>query len=110
MLEELDGAMLRLPPHTREALLMVAVLGMPYEAVAAATGTPVGTAKTRAFRVRERLWAMLAGEEDGRTPLRGYGPSRPVPHPLPAAPARRRRRARIRSSTRARWRAPPIRG
>jgi RNA polymerase sigma-70 factor, ECF subfamily len=74
VLKELDRAMGRLPPRMREALLMVAVLGMPYEAVAAATGTTVGTAKTRVFRARERLSAMLAGEDSDHRTRRGNRP------------------------------------
>ena len=73
VLEELGRAMGRLPPRMREALVMVSVLGMPYGAVAAATGCGEGTAKTRVFRARERLRAMLAGEGGGEAPI----PSRP---------------------------------
>ena len=65
VLKELDRAMGHLPPRMREALVMVVVLGMPYEAVAAATGSSEGTTKTRVFRARERLWTMLMGEDGG---------------------------------------------
>jgi len=74
-LETLDQAMGRLPPRMREALVMVVVLGMSYGAVAAATGCGEGTAKTRVFRARERLWAMLMGQ-DGRDAVPPRAPCR----------------------------------
>src|SRR5581483_6234600 len=51
-LKELGKAMNRLPPDQREALVMVVVHGMSYEALAEATGCAVGTAKSRVFRAR----------------------------------------------------------
>jgi RNA polymerase sigma-70 factor (ECF subfamily) len=69
VLKELDRALARLPPRMREALVMVVVLGMSYEAVAAAAGTTVNTAKTRVFRARQRLWAMLMGEVRQEAPI-----------------------------------------
>ncbi len=61
-LKELGRAMARLPADQREALLMVAVHGMGYEAVADAAGCAVGTAKSRVFRARRQLEAWLLGE------------------------------------------------
>ena len=61
-LKELVRAMARLPADQREALLMVVVHGMGYEAVADATGCAVGTAKSRVFRARRQLEAWLLGE------------------------------------------------
>ena len=61
-LKELGQAMNRLPADQREALVMVVVHGMSYEALAEATGCAVGTAKSRVFRARRQLEAWLMGE------------------------------------------------
>jgi RNA polymerase sigma-70 factor (ECF subfamily) len=68
-LKELARAMAHLPPDQREALVMVVVHGMSYEALAGATGCAVGTAKSRVFRARRQLEAWLMGEttENPRT-------------------------------------------
>jgi len=62
-LEELSKAMNRLPTDQREALVMVAIQGMSYEALADATGCAVGTAKSRVFRARRQLEIWLLGED-----------------------------------------------
>ena len=61
-LKELASAMTRLPSDQREALVMVVVHGMSYEALAQATGCAVGTAKSRVFRARRQLESWLLGE------------------------------------------------
>ena len=61
-LKELGRAMARLPADQREALLMVVMHGMGYEALAEAAGCAVGTAKSRVFRARRQLEAWLLGE------------------------------------------------
>jgi len=61
-LKELGQAIARLPAGQREALLMVVVHGVSYEALAEATGCAVGTAKSRVFRARRQLEAWLLGE------------------------------------------------
>jgi RNA polymerase sigma-70 factor (ECF subfamily) len=61
-LKELGAAMNRLPADQREALIMVVVHGMSYEALAEATGCAVGTAKSRVFRARRQLEAWLMDE------------------------------------------------
>jgi RNA polymerase sigma-70 factor (ECF subfamily) len=61
-LKELAGAMTRLPHDQREALVMVVVHGMSYEALAEATGCAVGTAKSRVFRARRQLESWLLGD------------------------------------------------
>jgi RNA polymerase sigma-70 factor (ECF subfamily) len=61
-LKELAQAMTRLPSDQREALVMVVVHGMSYEALAESTGCAVGTAKSRVFRARRQLEAWLLGE------------------------------------------------
>ena len=88
-LAALDRAMGRLPPRMREALVMVVVLGMPYGAVAAATGCGEGTAKSRVFRARERLRAMLTGKGGGEAPVpsRPRRPTRRTAEPPIATPA-----------------------
>ena len=65
-LKELGQAMTRLPADQREALVMVVVHGMSYEALAQATGCAVGTAKSRVFRARRQLEAWLLGERPER--------------------------------------------
>ena len=67
-LKELGAAMNRLPADQREALVMVVVHGMSYEALAQSTGCAVGTAKSRVFRARRQLESWLLGEpkENGR--------------------------------------------
>ena len=61
-LKDLGVAMTRLPADQREALIMVVVQGMSYEALAASTGCAVGTAKSRVFRARRQLEAWLMGD------------------------------------------------
>ena len=67
-LKELAKAMTRLPSDQREALVMVVLNGMSYEALAEATGCAVGTAKSRVFRARRQLEAWLLGERTESTP------------------------------------------
>ena len=65
-LKDLGKAMTRLPADQREALIMVVVQGMSYEALAESTGCAVGTAKSRVFRARRQLEAWLMGETPAR--------------------------------------------
>ena len=62
VLKELDRVITRLPADQREALLMIVLHGMSYEALAEATGCAVGTAKSRVFRARRQLETWLLGE------------------------------------------------
>ncbi len=62
-LEELAAAMDRLPSDQREALVIVVVHGLSYEALAETTGCAVGTAKSRVFRARRQLEAWLLGND-----------------------------------------------
>jgi RNA polymerase sigma-70 factor (ECF subfamily) len=64
--------MVKLPADQREALVMVVVHGMSYEALANATGCAVGTAKSRVFRARRQLEAWLMGEKPERSALRAH--------------------------------------
>ena len=65
-LKELSKAMNRLPADQREALTMIVIHGMSYEALAEATGCAVGTAKSRVFRARRQLESWLMGEKSPR--------------------------------------------
>ncbi|WP_428375328.1 sigma-70 family RNA polymerase sigma factor [Lichenicoccus sp.] len=68
-LKDLGKAIGRLPADQREALIMVVVQGMSYEALAESTGCAVGTAKSRVFRARRQLESWLMGE----TPAKSEG-------------------------------------
>ncbi|MBF0860046.1 sigma-70 family RNA polymerase sigma factor [Gluconobacter vitians] len=61
-LKDLSMALSRLPADQREALVMVVIQGMSYEALAEATDCAVGTAKSRVFRARRQLEAWMSGE------------------------------------------------
>ena len=61
-LKDLSLALSRLPADQREALVMVVVQGMSYEALAEATGCAVGTAKSRVFRARRQLESWMTGD------------------------------------------------
>ncbi|MCJ2021516.1 sigma-70 family RNA polymerase sigma factor [Methylobacterium sp. E-065] len=58
-LRDLQAAIGRLEPAHREALMLVAVDGLPYEAAASVIGCPSGTVKSRVSRARERLTQEL---------------------------------------------------
>lgn len=73
-LKELGRAMARLPADQREALVMIVVHGMSYEALAEATGCAVGTAKSRVFRARRQLEAWMLGEDYTRDKERVRAP------------------------------------
>ncbi len=74
-LKELAQHLDLLPTDQREALVMVVVHGMSYEALAEATGCAVGTAKSRVFRARRQLETWLLGEAK---PTKDRGTQRPV--------------------------------
>ncbi|MEO8715310.1 MAG: sigma-70 family RNA polymerase sigma factor [Acetobacteraceae bacterium] len=61
-LRELSWALTRLPPDQREALYMIALQEIPYEAAAERTGCAVGTLKSRVHRARLQLRAFMIGE------------------------------------------------
>ena len=60
-LKELSKAMNRLPADQREALTMIVIHGMSYEALAEATGCAVGTAKSRVFRAPPPVGVLVNG-------------------------------------------------
>lgn len=63
---ELADALARLTVERREALLLVAVLGLGYREVAEITGTPEGTVKSRVHAARAELHAALIDEGHAR--------------------------------------------
>jgi len=56
---DLERAMRRLPEEFRTVLLLAEVEGLPLEEVARVMACPVGTVKSRIFRAKERLRALL---------------------------------------------------
>lgn len=60
---DLERAMASLPEEFRTVLLLAEVEGMPLEEVARVMGCPVGTVKSRIFRAKERLRALLRDYE-----------------------------------------------
>lgn len=59
---ELVAAVRSLPPHYRETLVLVVVLGESYEEAARICGCEVGTIKSRVNRARSMLIDKLEGE------------------------------------------------
>lgn len=60
---DLERALARLPAEFREVLLLVAVEQMRYEEVAAVLDVPLGTVMSRLSRARERLRALMSGDD-----------------------------------------------
>jgi RNA polymerase sigma-70 factor (ECF subfamily) len=63
-LKQLGQAIVKLPPEQREALIMAVVLGMSYDAIAATMNCAEGTAKSKVFRARQQLKAMVLGADE----------------------------------------------
>ncbi len=59
---QVQEALGRLPDEYREAVVMHDLGGIPYEEIAAATGTAIGTVKSRISRGRRRLAELLEHE------------------------------------------------
>ena len=57
--DDLDSALMQLPPSLREAFIMKHVEGRSYEEMADLLGTTVGALKMRVHRAREALQALL---------------------------------------------------
>jgi RNA polymerase sigma-70 factor (ECF subfamily) len=53
-------ALSRLKPADRDTLLLLALADLDYEGIAIATGVPVGTVRSRLYRVRRHLQAELS--------------------------------------------------
>jgi RNA polymerase sigma-70 factor, ECF subfamily len=60
--QEFRGALNKLPPDQREALILVGASGFSYEEAAEICGCAVGTIKSRVNRARARLADMLSIE------------------------------------------------
>jgi RNA polymerase sigma-70 factor, ECF subfamily len=60
---DLERALRRLPEEFRTILLLAEVEGLPLEDVARVMSCPVGTVKSRIFRAKERLRALLRDYE-----------------------------------------------
>ena len=58
--EEFCGALAKLPPDQREALILVGASGFSYEEAAAICESAVGTIKSRVHRARTRLVGLLS--------------------------------------------------
>lgn len=57
-------ALAELPPHERDALLLLAWAELSYEEIARALGVPVGTVRSRLSRARAHLRARLADDPE----------------------------------------------
>jgi RNA polymerase sigma-70 factor (ECF subfamily) len=71
---DLVSQMAGLKPEYRQLLVLVGLDGLSYEQVAAVTGVPLGTVRSRLFRARNRLMAKLEGR---KTTRRRGGGARP---------------------------------
>lgn len=58
--EHIQEALASLPDDYRAAVVLCDVVGLPYEEIAASTGVPVGTVRSRLHRGRSRLRTLLA--------------------------------------------------
>ena len=77
-------AFARLRPEHREVLVLGVIHGLTYEQVAEICGCEVGTVKSRVWRARAHLKAMLLGEDEP-TLKRAVAPPRPDQHALPCS-------------------------
>jgi RNA polymerase sigma-70 factor (ECF subfamily) len=64
---DLSRALAELPDDYREAVVMHDLGGLPYEEIAATTGVPIGTVKSRISRGRRRLARLLEHEAASET-------------------------------------------
>jgi len=78
----LAAALAKLPASQRDALLLFAWAGLPYEQVAAATGAPLGTVQSRISRARASLRRALADLDPVMLRL-PEKPRRDQPRPAP---------------------------
>ena len=61
-------ALQALPPDAREILLLRELGGQSYEEIAATLSLDLGTVKSRIFRARKKLCALLEGNFSGDGP------------------------------------------
>ena len=60
---DLDRCLQGLPAEQREVLLLVCVEDLSYQETAHVLGVPIGTVMSRLSRARERLGALMQGQE-----------------------------------------------
>lgn len=63
--EHIGAALQALPPEAREILLLRELGGRSYDEIAAALDLDLGTVKSRIFRARKKLCALLEGNFSG---------------------------------------------
>lgn len=64
------SALAGLEPDARAMLVLRDLQGLEYEQISQVLGIPIGTVKSRLFRARSALRALLRREEDERPPAR----------------------------------------
>lgn len=70
LLRDLDRALARLPLEQREVLLLVGLEELSYEETAKILDIPPGTVMSRLSRARDRLRALLAGDDNAPVKLK----------------------------------------
>ena len=60
---EVVDAMSKLQPEQREVLILICASGLSYEEAAESLGCSIGTIKSRLWRARARMSALVLGEE-----------------------------------------------
>lgn len=81
-LKDMEGALSKLPPDQREALLLVSASDMSYEDAALICGVAVGTIKSRVNRARSSLAKLLAIDSGAE-----FGPDRTTQAAILAPPS-----------------------
>lgn len=61
---EIHDALTQLDPASREALVLVCLVGFTYDEAAEVLEAPAGTVKSRVYRARKQLMVILAAGED----------------------------------------------
>lgn len=69
-LDDIEAALLQLPPEQRAALLLVSLEGLSYAETARVLGIKPGTVMSRLYRARERLRELLDHPPAVKSPLR----------------------------------------
>jgi RNA polymerase sigma-70 factor (ECF subfamily) len=68
---EIIQAMDKLQHGQREVLILICASGLSYEEAAEALGCSVGTIKSRLWRARARMAALILGEDEGKGASKG---------------------------------------
>jgi RNA polymerase sigma-70 factor (ECF subfamily) len=90
--EVLHGAIGQLSEKLRSIIILKEVEGFSYEEIATVLGCSRGTVKSRLFRARERLKALLADYVNAWPPARGRESSLPRRREAPGPPSLMRRK------------------